>query len=100
MKKLFYILLLLILVVACTQQGWAQSSPTNYAWKYVGNAGFSAGGADYTSLAFNPSGDLYITYEDIENQRKISVMKFNGTNWIYIGTPGFSRSWALYTQAE
>jgi len=90
MKKLFYILLLLVPVVVCAQQGWAQSTPMNYAWKYVGNAGFSAGSVAYTSLAFSSSGQPYVAYQDSRNSNKITVMKFDNTNWINVGNAGFS----------
>ena len=56
MKKLFYILFFLFPVVVFAQQPWYKYSPLDYTWKNVGNAGFSAGEADYTSLAFSPSG--------------------------------------------
>ena len=36
-------------------------------WVNVGNVGFSAGEADYTSLAFSPSGQPYVAYEDYAN---------------------------------
>ena len=86
MKKLFYILLLLVPVVVCAQQGWAQSTPLDYAWKYVGNAGFSAGYAYYTSLAFSLSDGLpYVAYCDKSNSWKATVMKFSGSSWVNVG---------------
>ena len=97
MKKLFYILLLLVPVVVCAQQGWAQSTPMNYAWKYVGNAGFSAGSVAYTSLAFSSSGQPYVAYQDSRNSNKITVMKFDGTNWVNVGNAGFSAGETDYT---
>jgi hypothetical protein len=42
MKNLFYILMFLFPVVAGAQQGWYKSSPLDYMWQNVGNAGFSA----------------------------------------------------------
>jgi hypothetical protein len=52
--------------------------------------GFSAGGAYYTSLAFSKSGQPYVAYSDGAYSSKASVMKFDGTNWVYIGNAGFS----------
>ncbi len=43
MKKLIYILMFVFPVVALTQQPWYKYSPMDYAWKYVGNDGFSQG---------------------------------------------------------
>jgi len=36
------------------------------------------------------SGIPYVAYSDGANGFKISVMKFNGSGWEYVGTPGFS----------
>jgi DNA-binding beta-propeller fold protein YncE len=44
----------------------------------VGNAGFSAGEVDYTSLAFNGSGGQpYVAYVDYANSQKATVMKYD-----------------------
>ena len=90
MKKLIYILLFLFPVVAIAQQPWYKYSPLDSAWQNVGNAGFSAGEAIFTCIAFSPSGELYAGYADEGNSGKASVMTFNGTNWVYVGSPGFS----------
>ncbi len=92
MKKLIYILLFLFPVVGFSQQPWYKYSPMDYAWKNVGNAGFSTGIAQWTNLAFSPSGELYVAFEEIENDWDLgpSVMKFDGTNWVNVGNEGFS----------
>ena len=91
MKKLLYILLFLFPVVAFAQQPWYKYSPLDYAWKNVGNAGFSAGQIGYTSLAFNPiNSQPYVAYTDSANSSKATVMKFDGSNWVYVGNEGFS----------
>jgi len=58
-------------------------------WQNVGNAGFSAGVAGYTSL-YVYEGTPYVAYEDYVNGNKATVMKFNGTNWETVGNAGFS----------
>ena len=64
-------------------------------WVNVGNEGFSAGEADYTSLAFNSSNGVpFIAYSDYVNSQKATVMKFDGTNWVNVGNAGFSAGWA------
>jgi hypothetical protein len=59
-------------------------------WVYVGTPGFSSnfsfGGAGYTSLAIDASGGLYVVYSDHSNNYKATVMKFDGSNWISVGT--------------
>jgi hypothetical protein len=58
-------------------------------WVSVGTAGFSDGEADYVSLAIN-SGIVYVVYEDLANEGKATVMKFEGGVWAPVGIPGFS----------
>jgi len=67
MKKLFYILILLVPFAVCAQQDWYKSSPLDYAWKNVGNTCFSAGKAEYTSLAFSTTGEPYVVFKDWAN---------------------------------
>lgn len=91
-------LMFLLPVVVFTQQPWHKYSPTNYMWMNVGDAGFSAGEADYTSLAFSPiDGQPYVAYSDWANSGKVTVMKFNGQNWVIVGNAGFSLGEAEYT---
>jgi hypothetical protein len=63
-------------------------------WVYVGTAGFSAGTAIFTSLAFSTSGEPHVAYTDYINGDKATVKKFDGTNWVDVGSPGFSISLA------
>ncbi|MGR0481987.1 MAG: hypothetical protein ACTFAL_11450 [Candidatus Electronema sp. V4] len=46
-------------------------------WEQVGLAGFSDGMSDYTSLAIDSGGTLYVAYTDSANSGKVSVMKFS-----------------------
>lgn len=59
-------------------------------WENVGTAGFSAGEVNYVKLAFSPSGDPYVAFEDLANGGKNTVMMFNHTNWVNVGNAGFS----------
>jgi len=97
MKKLLYILFFLLPVVVSAQFNLYKDSPLDYAWKYVGNKDFSTGEADYTSIAFSPSGEPYVAYSDETKYYKATVMKFDGSNWVNVGNAGFSSGQSAYT---
>lgn len=59
-------------------------------WENVGSAGFSDGGANYTSIAIDGSGTPYVAYEDAGHSSRATVKKYNGTTWETVGTAGFS----------
>ena len=67
------------------------------SWVLVGSAGFSAGDARYTSLAFAADGAPYVAYMDVNSSYKATVMKFNGISWVVVGSAGFSAGEAKYT---
>ena len=46
------------------------------SWQTVGSAGFSAGRAEYPSIALDSSGTPYVAYQDFGNSDKATVMKF------------------------
>jgi hypothetical protein len=66
------------------------------SWNNVGDAGFSASTANYTSLAFDGS-TPYIAYQDAGNASKATVKKFDGTSWVTVGTAGFSAATTSFT---
>src|SRR5207248_543305 len=45
-------------------------------WANVGNAGFSAGTANYIKIATDSIGTPYVVYSDADNYGKATVMKF------------------------
>ncbi|MCX6287723.1 MAG: T9SS type A sorting domain-containing protein [Bacteroidetes bacterium] len=90
MKKLF----LLILVIGVTgilfnsslyAQGKApfsnQKSIQAGSWQLVGASGFSTGTTSDVSLAFHPSGQPWVAFEDWGPPASFRVMKFDGTAW-------------------
>ena len=97
MKRLICILVFVLPVVLYAQQNVFKSSPLSYMWMNVGNANFSLGEADYTGLAFSPSGEPYVAYKDYGSSQKVTVMKYNGTNWVNVGNAGFSSGEVSYT---
>ena len=57
------------------------------AWENVGNS--PPGRGDYFSLAFNAADMPYLAFQDFdESGNKTTVMKFNGNEWVAVGTPG------------
>jgi hypothetical protein len=98
MKRIIAILIFLVPVYINAQKPWYKSSPDWYAWKIVGNEGFSPGKADCESLAINQSGEPYVAFQDystVDNGR-VTVMKYNGTSWENIGSPNFTNGPAFY----
>ncbi len=63
-------------------------------WVYVGSPGFSPrtphGGSSYNSLAIDKNGKLYVAFTDMSSNWRASVMTFNGTNWVFVGSPDIS----------
>ena len=66
-------------------------------WVTVGSAGFSAGNAAKTCIAIDNGGMPCVVYEDrgtlsgtIFLNGRATVMKYNGSSWINLGSPGFS----------
>ncbi|MES2701903.1 MAG: Ig-like domain-containing protein [Bacteroidota bacterium] len=68
------------------------SSPSGVA-KLSGSAWVSIGGP-FTEASSDvkvaADGTVYVAYMDLENGGKLSVKKYNGSTWEYVGTPGFS----------
>src|SRR4051812_33082588 len=67
------------------------------AWIPVGSPGFSLGGVDCTTMAFDKSGTPYVVYTDRADSNRATVMKFNGNGWVPVGNPGFTSGAASYT---
>lgn len=60
----------------------------------------SDGDADYTSLAIDANGIPFIAYQDKANGSKLTVKKFNGTNWVAVGSVGVSSGAVAYVDLE
>jgi hypothetical protein len=86
----------------CYEDGGASGRATvmkyDGSWQYVGSQGFTPGRAEYPSLHMY-NGTPYVAYREINAStqlHKASVMKYNGTSWEDVGTPGFSSGTADY----
>ena len=69
---------------------------SNSNWICVGSEGFSAGATTRPSLAVDRDRTPYVAYISIEDESsyreagKVTVKKFNGTDWETVGSAGFS----------
>ncbi|MCA9365231.1 MAG: hypothetical protein KC736_05040, partial [Candidatus Moranbacteria bacterium] len=63
-------------------------------WTQVGGAAFSGGsvGGGYGSpIALHPlTGEPYIAFLDYSASNRLSVMRYDGSSWVYVGSQGFS----------
>jgi hypothetical protein len=69
------------------------------SWDFLGMPGFPSDGAFASSvnLAISPQGVPYVGFTEFTNSgiQEMVVMKYNGSNWVNVGNPGFSSSWSL-----
>ena len=79
-------LLLLLTVLFSADSGYAQCT----SFVTVGSVGFSGTNAHDHSLAVDPAGVPYVAFQDGNNGNKASVMKYNGSTWVAVGSPGIS----------
>jgi len=79
---------------------WYHGTP--YVWMFNGYGWLPVGGipsygkAEWLSLAIGPGDVPYLAFEDDYHGSKVSVMKYNGTGWDYVGLAGFSTEIANY----
>jgi hypothetical protein len=68
-------------------------------WRVVGNASFSTGDVQYTSLWVDNTGIPYVGYRDnsAAGAGKGTVMKCMGNAWSNVGTAGFTDGTVTYT---
>lgn len=59
-------------------------------WMHVGPPNITTNSGYYTKIATDSYGQVYVAYMDCFYGGRISVIKFNGYYWQYVGVPGFS----------
>ncbi|MDD2699530.1 MAG: ubiquitin-like protein, partial [Arcobacteraceae bacterium] len=65
----------------------------NSNWMTVGNVGFSVGIVNNTFIAINSNDIPYVAYTDYnssDNSHKLTVKKYENSNWTTVGNAGFS----------
>ncbi|MFN7160577.1 MAG: S-layer homology domain-containing protein [Candidatus Gracilibacteria bacterium] len=64
--------------------------PNTQSWSFVGTPYFTPGAARDVGLDIDSNGTPYFAFQDEANFYRPSVMKFNGTSWVYVGLPEVS----------
>ncbi len=71
------------------------------SWQPVGaNGVVSDGNANFVKIARSASGVLHVSYQDQSVNNQVTVRKFDGSNWVDVGTKGFSPGGATYIDME
>lgn len=67
-------------------------------WQPVGTPLFSDSETRHTFIAVAPDGTPYVAYGDdsVSGNQRQTVKKFDGTAWVDVGTPGFSKGLSQY----
>jgi hypothetical protein len=68
------------------------------SWVTVGTGGISTGAGNHNSLAFDNYDVPYVAYQNVSVAFGLDVFvkKFNGSNWVDVGTPGFPGGTVAY----
>lgn len=68
------------------------ATPLFAQWTPLGTPGFSTGLSNYQHLVIGPGNTPYVSFSDegLAGAGKGSVMKYDGTNWVSLGAPGFT----------
>jgi hypothetical protein len=69
------------------------------AWIDVGNPRFSVAIAYFISMTLDSNGNPYVAFQDdaSSNIGDVTVMKYNGRSWVYVGMEGFSAGGSQFT---
>lgn len=56
--------------------------------------------ADSPNIAFDPSGSVYMSFSEHGQYGQADVMKFDGTNWNFVASRGFSSGSGAYNNMQ
>jgi hypothetical protein len=59
-------------------------------WINVGISGFTRTTYGFSSISFDVNGNPFVAFQDTLNNNHISVMKYDGSNWVIVGNPSFA----------
>ncbi|MCX6032599.1 MAG: hypothetical protein NT169_25335 [Chloroflexi bacterium] len=94
MKGTRLVCLCVVLVLALPVAGGAAGHEAVYHWVLVGAPEFTDNGGDDVSLALNTQGTPYLAYSHLGAG---SVMRFDGSAWVLVGSHDFAAGNALPT---
>jgi hypothetical protein len=75
---------------------WLSLKTPSAEFELLGLAGFSAGDISEPSLVLDSADTPYVAYRDGGNENKVTVMTYDGSDWVVVGDAGFSAGGAYY----
>lgn len=79
------------LMCFCVRISQVQAVPPPYTWHTVGSDHFSQGESVHeTPIVIASDGTIYVAYTDETNDQKANVMKYDGSDWSFVGSANFT----------
>lgn len=77
------------------------SNAQSNIWNPIGVNDFNQASCSTTDrpksdFALSPTGTQYLVFEDWANYQRLSVRRYNGTNWEYVGNPAISTGYIYH----
>lgn len=90
--KVFFKRIFLAAAILIGMYGWAATaSAIGLIWQTVGEPShFSAYTVSLPSIKIDSNGRIYVAYSDGGDNYKVSVERYEGSSWDYVGAPTFS----------
>ncbi len=79
---------LLTLMIACVLSTALFANKAPATWNVVGQADFISGNIGSFSLAVDAGGTPYVAYTDLNQNKQLTVMKYDSHQWVSVGNVG------------
>jgi hypothetical protein len=79
---------------------WSTGSTWSDTYSSTGAFASRSNFSSFCDLEFAPNGDMYVAFSDADNDGKTTVALFNGTEWVTVGTAGFTATKASYVDLD
>lgn len=100
-SSLFFAAVTLCSIFSFPNQTEAQLVCETDVFEIVGSDDFTGGSSAYMSLEIHPTtGEPWVAYRDDTNGQSLSVMRFDGSSWVYVGAPAISPGIVAYTDLK